>query len=403
MQELRWPTYPIKDVLLESGTEPGGMYLRDTQGKEYLDAVAGIGCAVLGHGHPKWVAAIQAQLGKIASMANSFRSEPSLQLAERLIGISPVQDGRVFFANTGAEATEAALKLCLKATGRPMVISFSRGFHGRTLGALSLTANPKYRDPFVSNLGDEPKGRYANCQALNLPFDDLPALEAAFSEHGSKIAAVFIEPVQGEGGVFPASKDFLLKIRELCSQHGALFGLDEIQSGIGRSGFWTSWEAMMGSDCPVDVVWYAKALGAGYPIGACVARADLAASMGLGSHGTTFGGNPAACAAALATLDIIAEEGLLASAKAQIDTLRRIAQASPIPEVTEIRGIGAMIGIQIKKPEDAAAKELGQKMMQRGVLVTTPGGHTIRSLLPYRAGEAELSKLWETLRAAIAG
>lgn len=396
MSTLRWPTYPSRNLRLESGTQAASLHVKDDQGRVYLDCVAGIGCAVLGHGHATWIRAVEEQLSKIACMANSYDSTPRDRLAQRLAEISPVQDGRVFFANSGAESTEAALKICLKATGRNTILAFGRAFHGRTLGALSLTDNPKYRQPYIDCV-EEDTSAFAQCKVIRVPFGDEAAVREAFQKHGSSLAAVFIEPIQGEGGVFPATREFLLALRELCNSHGVLLAVDEIQTGIGRTGHWTAWEHLCGDQAPVDVIWYAKALGNGYPIGACVARAELAEHMGLGTHGTTFGGNPVACAAALATLEIIESEGLLQSAGAQIGILRALAEAAPIPQVSEIRGAGSMIGIQFGERKQALAKPLGAELIQQGVLVTVPGGHTVRSLLPYAAKEAELRELWEAL------
>lgn len=399
MSSLRWPTYPSRNLRIERGTAPGSAYVLDDQGNKYLDCVAGIGCAVLGHGHAGWVNAVQEQLSKVICMANSYDSSPRDALAQRLIDISPVEQGRVFFANSGTESTEAAIKISLKATGKDTILAFDRAFHGRSLGSLALTSNPKYRAPYISGPGDA-LDRFAHCKVVRIPFGDEQALDAAFEQHHASLAAVFIEPIQGEGGVFPATREYLLGLRERCLKHKVLLAVDEIQTGIGRTGSWTAWEHLCGKDAPVDIIWYAKALGNGYPVGACVAREDLAQHMGLGSHGTTFGGNPGACAAALATLDIIESEGLLQSAGAQIGVLRELAKASPIPQVTEIRGVGSMIGIQFGERKDAIAKPMGAAMIEQGVLVTVPGGHSVRSLLPYAAKASEIQELWEALTRA---
>jgi acetylornithine/succinyldiaminopimelate/putrescine aminotransferase len=405
MDELRWPTYPQHEVVLDSGVsveDGAGFEVRDTEGNVYLDAIAGIGSAVLGHAHPLWVEAIHRQLGRLASVANSYRTVPQQQLARRLADLFPIEDARVFFANSGTEATEAALKLALRATGRDMIVCFERAFHGRTLGAITLTANPAYRDPYVTCHGESHEGRFARAEVVRLPFGDAAALEACFAQHGERIAGVFVEPIQGEGGVWPATAEYLVGMRALCDRHGALLGVDEIQTGTGRTGCWSAWEAIVGTELRPDILWLAKALGAGYPIGACLTRAELAGHMGLGSHGTTFGGNPVACAAGLATLRILEEEDLLEHAAKQLPTLREIADARPIDEVVEIRGIGAMIGIQIGALDAGRAKPLGAAMRERGVLVTTPGGHTVRLLLPYAAGRTELERVWSVLRDALA-
>ncbi|WP_181198380.1 aspartate aminotransferase family protein [Enhygromyxa salina] len=379
----------------------GALRVRDTKGKIYLDAIAGIGSAALGHAHPDWVAAIHRQLETLSAVANTFGHVPQQQLAARLAELFPLARCRSFFANSGAEATEAAIKLALRATGREVIVAFERAFHGRTLGAISLTANPAYRDPYVSCLGED-HARFATMKVLRLPFDDAAALDQAFAEHGERIAAVFVEPIQGEGGVWPASKAFLLRARALCDRHGALLGVDEIQSGCGRSGDWTAWQTIVGDEAAPDIIWLAKALGGSFPIGACLTTAELAQHMGAGTHGTTFGGNPVACAAALATLQIIESEGLRERAAAQLGTLEQIAAQAPNEEVVEIRGAGAMIGIQLGAIDEGRAKQIVPALIEAGVLATTPGGHTLRLLLPYAAGEAELREIWTALAQACA-
>jgi acetylornithine/succinyldiaminopimelate/putrescine aminotransferase len=406
-EDLRWPTYPARGITLDAAVfEPGhrgALRVRDTEGKVYLDAVAGIGSAVLGHGHPVWVEAIHTQMLELGAVANTFRHEPQQQLAALLSELFPIKSARSFLCNSGTEATEAAIKLALRATRRDTIVVFERAFHGRTLGAIALTANPAYRDPYVECIGEShPEGRFASMKVLRLPFDDAPALEATFAEHGSRIAAVFVEPIQGEGGIWSASKAFLLTARELCDRHGALLGADEIQSGCGRTGKWSAWETIVGDDARPDILWLAKALGGGFPVGACLTSPALAEHMGGGTHGTTFGGNPLACVAAVATLRIILDEGLLASAGAQLPTLSRIAEASPNAEVTQVRGAGAMIGIQLGGLRDERAKAITPALMTEGVLVTTPGGHTVRLLLPYAAAEPELREIWTALSRACA-
>ncbi|HVI02344.1 MAG TPA: aminotransferase class III-fold pyridoxal phosphate-dependent enzyme [Enhygromyxa sp.] len=405
--ELRWPTYAGRNITLEApvferGRAGGALRVRDSDGKIYIDAVAGIGTAVLGHGHPAWVEAITRQLEKLAGVANTYRTTPQQQLAARLAELFPIDDCRSFLANSGTEATEAAIKLALRATGRDVIVSFEKAFHGRTLGALSLTANAAYREPYLTCLGESGPERFARMNVLRVPFQDADALEQAFDDYGSRIAAVFIEPIQGESGIWPASKSFLLHARELCSRHGALLGVDEIQSGCGRTGRWSAWDTIVGDDARPDIMWLAKALGGGYPIGACLTSAKLAEHMGSGTHGTTFGGNPVACVAALATLRIIEAEGLLDRAAAQLPSLERIAMKAHNREVVDIRGAGAMIGVQVGALEDGRAKQINDVLAEEGVLATTPGGHTIRLLLPYAADEQLLSELWDALGRACA-
>ena len=405
MQSLRWPTYAERGIVLAEAVaypDRGSYQIRDADGKVYLDAIGGIGCAPIGHAHPTWVSAIAKQAATLAASANSFVTAPQHDLAAALCERFPIDDARVFFTNTGTESTEAAIKCALRATGRDTIVAFDRAFHGRTLAALSLTANPKYREPFLGCSDEEAADRFARFRVLRLPFNDLGALEAAFAEHGDRIAAVFLEPIQGEGGVYPATREFLLGARDLCTRSGALLGVDEIQSGVGRTGEWAAWTAIAGDEVRPDILWLAKALGGGFPIGACLASAKVAEHMTPGTHGTTFGGNPLACAAALATLQVIESEGLLAKARAQIGTLRGLAEASPIPGVKEIRGVGAMIGVQLGEIDEGRAGALSDPLMERGVLVTVPGGHTLRLLLPYFADESVLGEFWSILGDVVA-
>ncbi len=408
MQDLRWPTYATRELLLDalvpSTLGGGSLRVRGADGRSYLDAVNGIGCAPLGHGHPLWIEAIVSQLTRLGSAANTYHTAPQQQLALRLAALFPVDDARVFFSNSGTEATEAAIKIVLRATGRDVIVVCERAFHGRTLGALSLTGSPKYREPYVHCLDEPPAERFCSAKVLRIPYNDVAAAEAVFSEHGRRIAAMFVEPVQGEAGVFPATRSFLIRLRELCNRHGALLGADEVQTGAGRTGSWTAWTTIL-PDLPEvrpDVLWMAKALGGGFPIGVCLARSELAAKMPKGSHGTTFGGNPLACAAALATLRILEEEHLLDHAGAQTPTLRKLADTRPIPRVTEIRGLGAMIGMQIDRPDDQSADPLADAMQTAGVMVTICAGHTVRLLFPYIAGEVELREVWTALAGVLA-
>ncbi|MCB9750273.1 MAG: aminotransferase class III-fold pyridoxal phosphate-dependent enzyme [Myxococcales bacterium] len=404
--DLRWPTYRIQALVLERARphERGALHLFDDDGREFLDAVAGIGSAPLGHAHPDWVAACHAQLQRLVSTSNAYRTGPQQALAAALRERYPIPDARVFFCNTGAEASEAAIKLALRATGRDTIIAFERAFHGRTLGALSLTANPSYRAPFVRCPGDELEHAFCSARVLRVPFGDLGAARACLEREGDRVAAVFLETVQGEAGVFPATREFLIGLRRECSARGALLGADEVQCGAGRTGAWSAWSAIVGDDPALapDLLWLAKGLGGGLPIGACLARGALAEAMAPGSHGTTFGGNPLACAAALATIEIIERDALLAQAGAQMPTLREIAAIKPISAVHELRGLGAMIGIQIGAIAEQRASALTRALAEEhGVLVTVCGGHTVRLLFPYRAGRAELEQVWDALAACL--
>jgi acetylornithine/N-succinyldiaminopimelate aminotransferase len=406
--DRRWPTYATRDIVLDtaaSDRDPegrGSLWVRDTEGREFLDAVGGIGCLPLGHAHPKWVAAVSAQAGKLAAAAASFVTAPQQALVRELVARVPIPDARVFLGNTGTEVNEAAIKLALRATRRDIIVAFSGAFHGRTLGSIALTATPAYRDPYVSCFGEK-EDRFARVNVTRVPWNDLDAVRAMFAELGPRIAAVFVEPVQGEGGIHPAPRSFLVALRELCDTHGALLGVDEIQCGTGRTGNFAAWTTIVGDDPQLfpDIAWFAKALGGGFPIGACVAKAELAEHMSKGTHGSTFGGNPLACAAAVATLQIMDDEDLLASAAAQLPTLRRIIAEDPEPRIAQVRGLGAMIGIEITGEGEPAAP-LGDLLQAQGLLVTICKGTTVRLLLPYRADETVLRTIWTKLRKAIA-
>ena len=242
---------------------------------------------------------------------------------------------------------------------------------------------------------------FAQMKVARVPFGDLEAARELCERYRGRIAAVFLEPIQGEAGIFPATKEFLLGLRALCDSHGALLGIDEIQSGCGRTGHFTAWETIVGDAAEPDIIWMAKALGGGFPVAACIARTQIAQAMQPGTHGTTFGGNPVACAAGLATLTIIEQDGLMSKAAAQRGILEEIAATDPLPVPFEIRGVGAMLGVGLGAPEDKIAAPLGSRMPELGVLVTVCGGHTVRSLLPFFAGREELTKFWSTLKQAL--
>jgi acetylornithine/N-succinyldiaminopimelate aminotransferase len=406
MQDRRWPTYLPRNIVLDGAVPPddggrGSIYVKDTEGRVYLDAMCGIGCLPLGHGHPGLADAVREQMMRLGAAAGTLYTEPQQALVNELVARTPIPDGRVFLGNTGTEVNEAAIKLVLRATGRDVIIGFDRAFHGRTLGSLALTANTAYRQPYVSIL-DEPDDRFARINVARAKYGDLGSVEALMQRYAGRVAAVFVEPVQGEAGIYPATAAFLTGLRELCRLYGALLGDDEIQAGSGRTGRFTAWSRIVGDDPALapDVVWYAKALGGGFPVAACVALPELAEHMVKGSHGSTFGGNPVACAAALATLRIMDEEGLQESAGAQVELMQGIVAADPHPRVAEVRGLGSMIGIEITG-EGSPAAYLGELAQEEGLLITICGGKTVRWLLPYRAGQAVLKDGWTRLRRAL--
>jgi len=318
-----------------------GCVVWDADGHSYLDLVGGIAVSALGHAHPAVVAAVTDQAGRLMHISNLYLHEPQVLLAERLIGLLGV-DGRVFFANSGAEANEAAIKLVRRRQGsqRPVFVAAEHSFHGRTMGALSLTGKSSIQEPFA------PFG----LDVRFVPYGDAGALRAAV---GPDCAAVFLEPTQGEGGVIPAPDGYLRAARAACDEAGALLVLDEIQSGVGRTG---AWFAFQREGAIPDVITLAKGLGGGLPIGACIGIGGCGSALGKGDHGSTFGGNPVACAAALAVLDTIESEGLLKNVTEVGDRLAAGIEASGHPLVTGVRGSGLWRAITLAAPAAAAVE-----------------------------------------------
>ncbi|MES9541203.1 acetylornithine transaminase [Spirillospora sp. NPDC049024] len=340
------PNYGVPPVALARGE---GCRVWDTDGREYLDLIAGIAVSSLGHGHPALVEAVASQAATIAHTSNLFLHEPEVLLAERLRELLG-GDGKVFLANSGTEANECALKLALKygkANGRPYVVAAEDGFHGRTLGALSLTGKAAIREPF---------GPFG-IDVRFVPYGDAGALEAAVDEH---CAAVFLEPTQGEAGVVPPPDGYFAAVRRICDAAGALFVADEIQSAIGRTGTWFAFEH---EDARPDVLTLAKGLGGGLPIGACVAFGPHGDLFAKGDHGSTFGGNPVAAAAALAVLTTIEKDGLLAHAASVGESLAAGLDAVDHPLLAGVRGRGLWLATVLTGPHaaavEAAARDAG--------------------------------------------
>lgn len=346
-----------------------GSYVVDDAGTRYLDLLGGIAVNAVGHSHPRWVQAVAQQAAQLAHVSNFFATEPQVALAERLLDVADAPQGsRVFFANSGAEANEAALKLA-RVGGRRQVIALEGSFHGRTMGALSVTHKPAIREPFEPGVAG----------TTFVAPEDVEALRTAATED---LAAIILEPIQGESGVVPLSEAYLAAAREVADAHGALLIFDEVQTGIGRTGTWLAHQR--GSVRP-DVVTLAKSLAGGFPIGAVIAYGPAAGSaLSKGSHGTTFGGNPLACAAALATLDIIEQEGLLDNVKTVsqflVDTL------SPLPGVREVRGEGLLLGIAL---EHAEAPDVVKDALADGFIINAPGPEVIRLAPPLNLSRAE--------------
>jgi acetylornithine/N-succinyldiaminopimelate aminotransferase len=376
-RDFLYPNYRQPPLVLARGQ---GSSLYDVNGKRYLDLFAGIAVSTLGHAHPRLVRAISEQAERVLHVSNYFFNEPNVRLAERLCRASGM--ARVFFCNSGAEAIEASLKLARRhffAQGQPerlRIIAFDNSFHGRTLGALAVTGQPKYRDGF----GPLPA-------VTHVPFGDLQAVERAM---GSDVAAVLVEPIQGEGGVLPAPPGFLAGLRELTQRGGALLLVDEVQTGVGRTG---TFLASQGEGIKPDVVALAKALGGGIPIGAMLTQEALAEALPPGSHGSTFGGNPLASAAAHAVLDAIEHDGLLehtAELGAYLEqALHKLAAQHP-RTVEGTRGRGLLRALLLKDSVDA--RDLLGRLQQAGVLLTIAGGQALRFSPPLVITRAELDE-----------
>ena len=323
-----------------------GAHVWDADGKEYVDLLGGIAVNALGHAHPALVEAVSTQLSTLGHVSNFFATEPQVALAERLVALLGWgADARVFFSNSGTEANEAALKLTRR-TGRTRLVAAEGSFHGRTMGALALTSKAAYREPFEPLPGD----------VTFVPYDDVAALEAAVDD---TVAAIVLEPVQGEAGVVVPDAGYLAAAQRIARRHGALLWLDEVQTGIARTGAWFAHELL--EDVQPDVVTLAKGLGGGIPIGATVARGPAATLLQPGNHGTTFGGNPVAAAAALAVLDTIEAEGLLEAVIARGEQLAAL--LADQAGVVEVTGAGLMRGAELDGPYAthavAAAREAG--------------------------------------------
>ena len=314
-----------------------GCYVWDVDGHRYLDLLAGIAVNALGHAHPALVGAVTRQLQTLGHVSNFFATEPQVVLAERLLGLLGLApgdgpgSGRVFFTNSGTEANEAAFKLSRR-TGRTHLVAMEGSFHGRTAAALALTSKAAYREPFEPLPG----------HVTFVPYGDAAALEAAVTD---ETAAVVIEPIQGEAGVLLPPAGFLAAARDTTSRHGALLWLDEVQTGMGRTGSWLAHREDPATAVVPDVVTLAKGLAGGIPVGAMVAVGDAGTLLGPGNHGTTFGGNPVAAAAALAVIDTIEADGLLDSARKVGELLRDGLAADP--RVTEVRGRGLLVGLDL--------------------------------------------------------
>jgi len=351
-------------------TRGEGTRVWDEDGKEYLDLFGGIAVNALGHNHPALVGAVRDQLSTLGHISNFFASEPQIELAEKLLELllgparSRPTDGRVFFSNSGAEANEAAFKLTRR-TGRTRIVAAEGAFHGRTMGSLALTAKEAYRTPFEPLPGE----------VTWVPYGDVDALAGAVTDD---TAAVLLEPIQGEAGVIVPPDGYLAAARRIASDNGALLWIDEVQTGIGRTGRWFAHHADRElAEDPADIVTLAKGLGGGIPIGATIATGRVGSFFEPGNHGTTFGGNPVACAAALAVLGVIEDQGLLDEVEKVGKRLTDAIVAEH--EVTTVRGRGLLIGADLSSDNAAAVVDAARA---KGFLLNNTGPATLRFAPP---------------------
>ena len=369
------PTYKRQPVAFERGQ---GAWLFDGDGNRYLDALSGIAVSALGHSHPALVEAITDQASTLLHTSNLYEIDVQTRLADRLCELSGMD--AVFFGNSGSEANEAAIKLARlhghnRGIDMPVIVVMESAFHGRTLAALAATGNANAQKGFEPM----PAG------FVRVPYGDIDAI-AALEDHN--IVAVHVEPIQGEGGVRVPPADFLPALRRLCDKRDWLMMIDEVQTGVGRTGHWFAHQA---AGIIPDVMCLAKGLGGGVPIGAALVASAAGELFGPGSHGSTFGGNPLACRAALAVLDTIEHDGLLAHAGAMGESIREQIEArvGELDHVVEIRGAGLMIGIELSEP----CAELVDAAREQGILLNVTAGSVIRLLPPLIIGPAEVERL----------
>jgi len=379
-------TYARQPVVFVRGE---GARLWDSEGREYLDFLSGIAVAGVGHCHPKVAGAIAEQAHRLMHISNLFHNPLAAKLAERLCKLADMD--KVFFCNSGTEANEAALKIARKWGKQKRgadcfeIITFTGSFHGRTMGAVSATAQPKYQAPFAPLV---PGFIYA-------PLNDLATLDELITE---KTCAVMIEPLQGESGVNPATPEFLAGVRALCDEAEVLLILDEIQCGMGRTGTFLASQSV---GVQGDIVTMAKGIADGFPMGACLARGSAATTLVPGDHGSTFAGQPLACAASLATLDVMEEERLMeraAEVGAYFKTrLLELQKAMPT-QIKEVRGRGLMVGLQLSNPD---AKAVNKYLMEAGIVANATGDTTLRFVPPLVVANEDCDRVVETIEQAL--
>ena len=346
-------------------THGEGSYLYSTDGKEYLDLIAGIAVNALGYAHPDWVKAVQEQVGRLVHTSNLYHIKEQAELAQRISTITPPGLDRTLFVNSGAEANEGAMKLAVRYTGRNKIISAFNGFHGRTSASMGATGQTKYQktfEPLISNA---------------FSYYDYGNIESVKSIITKDTAALLVEPIQGEGGVATAPKEFFKAVRDICTDNGTIMIVDEVQTGIGRTG---KWFGIDNFDVVPDIMTLAKGLGGGTPIGAVVSTDEISKVMVPGSHGTTFGGNSLVCTAGSAVIDILKRDNIVENVahlgKRWIDDLKAICSK----KIKEVRGYGLMIGIEMDSPE--SAMDVQKYCFENGVLVNVCHGNVVRLIPP---------------------
>ncbi|MDR2866467.1 MAG: aspartate aminotransferase family protein [Methanomassiliicoccaceae archaeon] len=363
-------------------THGSGPYLYDADGRKYLDLVAGIAVNSIGYSHPKWVKAVSEQAARMAHVSNLYHVKEQADLAERLASVTPKGMCRSLFVNSGAEANEGALKLAVRYTKRKRILSSLNSFHGRIASSLGATGQVKYRESFEPLISD------------SFDYFGFGDIEDFKSKITKDTAAVILEPIQGEGGVRLASREFFRTVRDICTDNGTLMIIDEVQTGMGRTG---EWFGIQNYDVMPDVMTLAKALAGGAPIGAIVSTPEISSVLVPGTHGTTFGGNPLACAAGCATFDIIKEEKLVPRArslgKKWMSDLRKVTGT----DITEVRGMGMIIGIEMKEH----AKDFQNFALSENVLVNVCNMNTVRLIPPLILSDEEADRFTELFRTFI--
>lgn len=367
-----------------SFTHGEGCYLYDTEGKEYLDLVAGIAVNALGYAHPDWVDAVQKQVARMVHVSNLYHVEEQARLAEKIASIAPGDLDRTLFVNSGAEANEGALKLAVRYTGRGRVMSALNGFHGRTAASLGATGQKKYQQSFEPLISDA------------FEYYEYGNPESVKGMIGKDVAAVIVEPIQGEGGVRTAPKEFFKTVRDECTDNGALMIVDEVQTGIGRTG---QWYGIQNFGVVPDIITMAKALGNGVPIGAVTSTEEISKVMTPGTHGTTFGGNPLVTTAGCATIDIMKRDNLVQHSydlgQRWMEDLKSISS----DKIKEVRGYGMMIGIEMDSNETATG--IQKHCRENGVLVNVCHGNTIRLIPPLILTDEQKNIFTDILRECV--